>query len=131
MNLDAILDVVGSVLILIGAGFTLTAAIGLVRLPDVLNRMHAASKPQTLGFLLLCAGLAVVLRDGGATTMLILAAGMQLVTAPVATQMMGKAAYRTGQFRADIVVVDDRTPEDEPAEDDEDLDEPGVARENG
>lgn len=119
MTLDAVLDLLGSVLILIGAGFTLTAAIGLVRLPDVLNRMHAASKPQTLGFLLLCAGLAIVLRDPGATTMLILAVGMQLVTAPVATQMMGKAAYRTGQFRADIVVVDDRTPEDEPDTDDD------------
>lgn len=110
--LEAILDVVGAVMILIGATFTLTAAIGLVRLPDVLNRMHAASKPQTLGFLLLCGGLAVVLRDPGATTLLALAAGMQLVTAPVATQMMGKAAYRTGQFRSDIVVVDDRSSDD-------------------
>lgn len=117
MTLEGVLDIVGSVMILIGAAFTLTAAIGLVRLPDVLNRMHAASKPQTLGFLLLCGGLATVVRDPGATTMLILAAGMQLVTAPVATQMMGKAAYRTGQFRADIVVVDDRTPEDPPDED--------------
>jgi multicomponent Na+:H+ antiporter subunit G len=118
VTLEAVLDVVGSVMILSGAVFTLTAAIGLVRLPDVLNRMHAASKPQTLGFLLLCGGLATVLREPGATTMLILAAGMQLVTAPVATQMMGKAAYRTGQFRPDIVVVDDRTPADEPGDDD-------------
>ncbi len=111
--LESILDVVGAVMILVGATFTLTAAIGLVRLPDVLNRMHAASKPQTLGFLLLCGGLAVVLRDPGATTLLALAAGMQLVTAPVATQMMGKAAYRTGQFRSDIVVVDDRSSDDD------------------
>lgn len=118
--LETILDTVGAVLILIGAAFTLTAAIGLVRLPDVLNRMHAASKPQTLGFLLLCAGLAVVLRDPSATTMLMLAAGMQLVTAPVATQMMGKAAYRTGQFRSDIVVVDDRSPQDGDERDGED-----------
>lgn len=121
MSLDGILDVLGSVLILIGASFTLTAAIGLVRLPDVLNRMHAASKPQSLGFLLLCAGLALVLREPSATMMLILAAGLQLVTAPAATQMMGKAAYRTGQFRADIVVVDDHTPDsDEDPDDDRD-----------
>lgn len=119
MSVGSIMDVLGSVLILIGAGFTLTAAIGLVRLPDVLNRMHAASKPQSLGFLLLCAGLALVLREPAATTMLILAAGLQLVTAPAATQMMGKAAYRTGQFRADIVVIDDQTPDsdDDPDED--------------
>lgn len=109
MTPESILDLVGAVMILLGASFTLSAAIGLVRLPDVLNRMHAASKPQTLGFLLLCAGLATVLRDPGATTMLMLAAGMQLVTAPVATQMMGKAAYRTGQFERSIVVVDERS----------------------
>ncbi|WP_072314036.1 monovalent cation/H(+) antiporter subunit G [Agrococcus sp. Marseille-P2731] len=121
MTIEGALDVAGAVLILIGAFFTLTAAVGLVRLPDVLNRMHAASKPQSLGFLLLCAGLALVLRDPGATTLLILAGGMQLVTAPVATQMMGKAAYRTGQFRSDIVVVDDRSPngDDDPAGRDE------------
>jgi multicomponent Na+:H+ antiporter subunit G len=107
MTLEGVLDVVGAVLILVGASLALTAAIGLVRLPDVLNRMHAASKPQTLGFLCLCIGLALVLRDGGATSMLALAAGLQLVTAPVATQMMAKAAHRTGQYRADLV-VDDR-----------------------
>lgn len=115
MTSDEILDLVGAVLILLGATLTLVAAVGVVRLPDVLNRMHAASKPQSLGFLLLCAGLAFVLREPGAISMLALAASMQLVTAPVATQMMGKAAYRTGQFRSEIVVVDDRTPEDAPA----------------
>lgn len=113
MTLEGVLDVVGAVLILVGASLALTAAIGLVRLPDVLNRMHAASKPQTLGFLALCLGLALVLRDGSATSLLALAAGLQLVTAPVATQMMAKAAYRTGQYRADLV-VDDRHRPDEP-----------------
>lgn len=116
MTLEAVLDLVGAVLILLGASLALTAAIGLVRLPDVLNRMHAASKPQTLGFLTLCVGLALVLRDGGATSMLALAAGLQLVTAPVATQMMAKAAYRTGQYRADLIVADD----DRPRPDDDD-----------
>ncbi len=114
MSLESVLDVVGSVMILLGAAFSLTAAIGLLRLPDVLNRMHAASKPQTLGFLLLCLGLALVLRDPAAASMLVLAAGLQLVTAPVATQMMAKAAHRTGQYRADLVVDDrDREQADE------------------
>ncbi|MFJ6113004.1 monovalent cation/H(+) antiporter subunit G [Agrococcus sediminis] len=106
MSWEPVLDVVGSVLILIGAALALTAAIGLVRLPDVLNRMHAASKPQTLGFLLLCVGLSLILRDGAASALLALACGLQLVTAPVATQMMGRAAYRTGQFRRDLLVED-------------------------
>ncbi|MCR8671029.1 monovalent cation/H(+) antiporter subunit G [Agrococcus sp. HG114] len=116
MSPEALLDVVGAVLILLGAALTLTAAVGIVRLPDVLNRMHAASKPQTLGFLLLCVGLALVLREGSATAMLAVAACLQLVTSPVATQMMAKAAHRTRQYRADLV-VDDRDREgqgDEP-----------------
>jgi multicomponent Na+:H+ antiporter subunit G len=117
MTLEGALDLVGACMILLGAALALTAAIGLVRLPDVLNRMHAASKPQTLGFLLLCVGLALVLRDGAATSMLALAAGLQLVTAPVATQMMAKAAHRTGQYRPDLV-VDDRD-RDRPGDDDE------------
>lgn len=106
MSLESVLDIIGSVLILIGASFTLTAAIGLVRLPDVLNRMHAGSKPQTLGFLMLCVGLSLVLREGSATAMLAVAACLQLVTSPVATQVMAKAAYRTGQYRADLVIDD-------------------------
>ncbi|WP_021010134.1 monovalent cation/H(+) antiporter subunit G [Agrococcus pavilionensis] len=107
MTLESVLDVVGAALILVGAFFTLTAAIGILRLPDVLNRMHAASKPQTLGFLLLCVGLSLVLRNGSATAMLAVAACLQLVTSPVATQMMAKAAHRSRQYRADLV-VDDR-----------------------
>lgn len=103
MSLEDILDLAGAVSILLGAAFALIAAFGLVRLPDVLNRMHAASKPQTLGVVLVCLGAGLILRDGAATAMLTLAAGLQLVTAPVATQMMAKAAHRAGLYRADIV----------------------------
>ena len=112
MRLEGALDLAGASLLVLGAALCLIAAIGLVRLPDVLNRMHAASKPQSLGFLLLCVGLALILRDGAATAMLALAAGLQLVTAPVATQMMAKAAYRTDQYGEATVVVHDASPED-------------------
>ena len=56
------LDVVTSVLVLGGSTFALTAAIGIVRFPDTLMRMHAASKPQVLGLLLVLAGAAIRLR---------------------------------------------------------------------
>jgi multicomponent Na+:H+ antiporter subunit G len=101
------LDVVGAVLILLGALLCLIAAIGLVRLPDVLNRMHAASKPQTLGLVLLCVGLALILRTTAASLMLALTALLQLVTAPVATQVMGRSAYRTKQHEQSLIVEDE------------------------
>ncbi|MGJ6979677.1 monovalent cation/H(+) antiporter subunit G [Aestuariimicrobium soli] len=100
-------DIGGAVLIVLGALLCLVAAIGLVRLPDVLNRMHAASKPQTLGLVLLCIGLALILRTTSATLMLALTAMLQLVTAPVATQVMGRSAYRTKQHEQSLIITDE------------------------
>ncbi|MGV0798197.1 monovalent cation/H(+) antiporter subunit G, partial [Mycolicibacterium elephantis] len=49
-------DVITAVLVLGGSTLALTAAIGIVRFPDTLTRMHSATKPQTLGLLLVLAG---------------------------------------------------------------------------
>lgn len=107
------LDVAGGVCILLGALLAGIAAIGLHRLPDALGRMHAASKPQTLGIALAAVGLALVLREPAASGTLVLVAALQLVTAPVASQMMARSAYRTGQYRPDLVMVDESVTEDE------------------
>ena len=53
MSLDMGLAVVALGRVLIGAGFCLTATIGLLRWPDVPSRLHAATKPQVLGVLLI------------------------------------------------------------------------------
>ena len=58
-------DVLAAVCLLGGAFFALVAAIGVVRLPDLLSRMHAATKPQVIGLLLVVTGLALSLRDVG------------------------------------------------------------------
>lgn len=107
MNLGEVLDIVGAVFIAIGALLNLIAAIGLVRLPDALGRMHAASKPQSLGMVVLCLGLGLILRSPAAAGMLTLAVGLQLMTTPVATHMMGRSAYRTGQFKRDVLELDE------------------------
>ncbi len=91
-----LLDVVSGVLLLTGTFLALLAGIGLVRFPDVLTRMHAATKPQTLGLLLVLAGLALRVRDPGALTIIALVALFQLLTAPVAAHMVARAAFRTG-----------------------------------
>ena len=53
---DAVIDAVSAVFMVVGALMSLGAAIGLLRFPDLMSRMHAATKPQVLGlFLLLCA----------------------------------------------------------------------------
>ena len=56
-----ITDWVGALLMLAGVFFTLVAAIGMVTMKDTWSRMHAASKPQLLGLLLVCAGITVTM----------------------------------------------------------------------
>lgn len=107
MSVTQVMDVAGGVLLLLGALLTLVAAIGLLRFPDLLTRMHSATKPQVLGLLLVVAGLALRLRDPSATALLVLVAIFQMVTAPVASHMAGRASYRGGQVRKDLLVVDE------------------------
>lgn len=102
-----IADVVGAVLLLAGVSLTLVAGIGLVRLPDVFSRMHAATKPATLGLLLVCVGAALVMDDGGDRAKLLLVAAFQFITAPVAAHMVGRAAYGAGVGDLDDLIVDD------------------------
>ena len=66
------LDMVTAVLVLGGSTLALTAAIGVVRFPDTLTRMHAATKPQVLGLLLVLAGAAIRLRGNVDVGMVIL-----------------------------------------------------------
>ncbi|MCL2464162.1 MAG: monovalent cation/H(+) antiporter subunit G [Micrococcales bacterium] len=104
-------DIASMVCLLGGAFLAFAAGMGVLRFGDLLARMHAATKPQTLGLILVLAGLALRLRSGGAVWALALVALFQLLTAPVAAHLVGRAGYRTGKVRADLLAVDELTPE--------------------
>lgn len=92
----AVIDVLVAVLLLLGAGLNLIAAIGLHRLPDVFCRMHAATKPASLGLLCVVAAAAVALGDLRSATKLALVAVLQFTTNPVGGHMVGRAAWKAG-----------------------------------
>ncbi|MFI7487537.1 monovalent cation/H(+) antiporter subunit G [Micromonospora echinaurantiaca] len=100
-------DWVGAGFLVAGALLSLIAGIGLLRFPTVLDRMHAATKPQTLGVLLLLVGVALRLRDPEDLGMVALVGIFQMATAPVAAQMIGRAAYRTGRVDPSLLDVDE------------------------
>jgi multicomponent Na+:H+ antiporter subunit G len=100
-------DAVAGVLFILGALLSLIAAIGLLRFPDVLTRMHSAAKPQVLGLILITIGVGLRLRDPSVVGLLVLVVLFQLVTAPVASHMIGRAAVRGGRTRTDLLVVND------------------------
>ena len=105
--MNPVLDIVGAIFLLLGAMLCFAAAVGLVRFPDVLTRMHAATKPQTLGLLFVIVGVSFSLQSLKPLGMLVLVAILQLLTAPVSAHMVARTAYRTGQVREDLLVEDD------------------------
>jgi multicomponent Na+:H+ antiporter subunit G len=107
MNLDTVLDVVAAVCVISGALLSVAAGVALLRFPDLLSRLHAATKPQVLGLLLVLTGCAVRLRTGQDVTTLVLVAVFQLATAPVAAHMVCRAGHRHKQVRAELLVTDD------------------------
>lgn len=105
--MDLVLDIVVGVLLLVGCLMSLTAGLGLIRLPDVLSRMHAATKPQVLG--LLCMLLAVVIhsREWSLLPLALLGWSLMLLTAPVSAHMVGRSSYRTKHVVDDTLIADD------------------------
>ena len=87
---------VGTALILVGAGFMLLAAAGLLRLPDIFSRMHAGTKAASLGVACILSGTALHVAGAAPTLKLAIAVLFQFATAPVAAHVIGRAAYRAG-----------------------------------
>jgi multicomponent Na+:H+ antiporter subunit G len=100
-------DLAAALLLLVGAVLSLAAGVGLLRFPDALSRMHAATKPQILG--LICVLAAVVLRSHSWSVLLVVLVVilLQLLTSPMSAHMIGRAGYRTGNYRRDLLVRDE------------------------
>lgn len=99
-------DVISGVLVIGGSLLALTASIGVVRFPDTLSRMQAATKPQVLGLMLVLAGAALRLRGNVDVGMILLAAMFTLITAPVIANRVGRLAYREHSVRDDLLTED-------------------------
>ena len=89
-------DIVVAVLLLGGVSLALLAAVGLQQFEDVFARMHAATKPATLGLVLILAAAALKMSETDDTGKLLLVVVMQFITAPVGAHMVGRAAFNAG-----------------------------------
>lgn len=82
--------------VLLGGLLSLVAAAGVLRMPDVFTRMHAATKVGTVGVSSVAIGVMVHFGSITVTSRGMLVIAFFLLTAPVAAHMIGRAAYRTG-----------------------------------
>ncbi|TLS53769.1 Na+/H+ antiporter subunit G [Paenibacillus antri] len=96
-------------LILLGAVLCAVSSFGLIRMPDVYTRSHAATKSSTLGVMsiLLGAFLYFLLMHQVTSAKMLLAIAFLFATAPVAGHMIGRAAYRSGVPLSERSVQDD------------------------
>jgi multicomponent Na+:H+ antiporter subunit G len=85
-------ELIGSILVLFGAVFHFSAGLGMLRLPDAYTRMQAGTKASTLGNTLMLAGLAFY--HPGWTLKLLIVIYFVLMTNPVASHALARAAYR-------------------------------------
>lgn len=97
MSGTEIIEWTAVLLILIGAIVSVISALGLIRLPDVYTRSHAASKSATLAVMvcLLGAFLYFWSHDGFVSIRLILGIVFVFITSPVAGHLICRAAYRS------------------------------------
>ncbi|GAA4053799.1 hypothetical protein GCM10023063_47880 [Arthrobacter methylotrophus] len=106
-GVDAVIDAVTAVLLILGALMSLGAAIGLLRFPDLMSRMHAATKPQVLGLFLVLAAIGLQMREWWVWPVLAVAWIFQLLTVPVSAHMVGRAGYRTKHLHPELLSTDE------------------------
>lgn len=90
------LEYLGNIFIIIGIIFDFIGCLGLVRMPDIYNRLQASTKCVTLGTMGITFG--VFLRNGFSAVGIkaILCAIFLLLTAPVAAHALARAAHKSG-----------------------------------
>ena len=100
------IDVIGYILITVGILFNIFGCIGLVRFPDVYNRLQAATKCVTLGTIMLLVGAALVSGNGSMSAKAIICAVFILITSPTAAHAIARGAYASGVELWENSVVD-------------------------
>ncbi|MGV1790901.1 MULTISPECIES: monovalent cation/H(+) antiporter subunit G [Rhizobium] len=94
--MDMLWAVIVTLLLLAGALFSLIAAIGIVRLPDLYSRMHAASKAGTVGSGLLLLAVGIHSQDLSILARALAGFVFFVLTAPISAHLLARAAHKAG-----------------------------------
>jgi multicomponent Na+:H+ antiporter subunit G len=87
-------NIIIAIFLLLGGFFALIAAIGVLRLPDVLMRMHASTKAGILGSSLILIGCAIYLHETEITARVVAIILFLMLTSPIGAHMIGRASVR-------------------------------------
>jgi multicomponent Na+:H+ antiporter subunit G len=99
-----LLDIIGALLLLGGSVFLFLGSLGLLRMPDVFNRIQAGTKATTLGTLLVLLGAGCIQPDWAVKLLLI--GVFLLFTNPLSSQVLANAAHRSKVQKSELTTVD-------------------------
>ncbi|GKU83173.1 monovalent cation/H(+) antiporter subunit G [Niallia sp. NCCP-28] len=107
--IEITIKIITGILIFLGAALAVVAAFGVIKLPDVYTRSHAASKSATLGIMCILLGTSLYFfqTEGVLHSRLILAIAFIFITSPVAGHLIIRAAYNTKVPMCDNAIRDD------------------------
>ncbi|PIC88759.1 Na+/H+ antiporter subunit G [Sporosarcina sp. P21c] len=107
--MDLIADIIIVLLVTAGIVFTIVTVIGILRLPDVYTRAHAASKSATLGVMSLLLGIFLHFwwNEGHFSIQLLLGIAFLFITSPIGGHLMTRAAYMSGVEPTKLTIGDD------------------------
>lgn len=97
----------GCATIILGSLLSLIAAIGVLRLPDMLTRTHAAAKAGAVGGGLILLALALVSLDGAVALRAIIGIMFLLLTTPISSHLLGRASHSVEDHHSQIMTLDE------------------------
>lgn len=92
-----IIQYIAALLLVLGAAFSLIAAIGVLRFPDVYVRLHAASKAGIVGAGLILFAVALISLDGTIVLRALLGIAFLLLSTPISAHLLARAALKSGE----------------------------------
>lgn len=90
------MELLSAALLCIGSLFILIASVGIVRMPDLYTRMHAATKAGTVGLSSLLLAVAAAIPESTVISRVLGTMLFIFLTAPVAAHLLGKAMKQSG-----------------------------------
>ena len=107
---DLVCDIAGNLFLIIGALFLFSAGLGVLRMPDTYNRIQTGTKATTLGTIMILIGIAFL--HPSWTLKLIILIFFVMLTNPVSSHALARAAHSIGTRETESTVIDQLEPDD-------------------
>jgi len=101
-----LLHYLGAAAMLLGSVFGLLAAVGVLRLPDLYSRLHAASKAGVVGAGLVLVAVALISAEGPVVLRAVLGIVFLLLSTPISAHLLARAAYKAGESPAVFTTIE-------------------------